>query len=134
MKNKKQFQKITFEQFLERYRPKVNSISREYNLMYDYGNKEEMDFVKSFKNNYIWTEIETDYEETYIIPGFHIVNRLCYYITDKAWEHENIEINTSSMISIGKAKDACINFLESIDIFLEEEQQIALDIYFSQLI
>lgn len=42
--------------------------------------------------NTIWTLIEVD-GEGYIIPGFHFVNRYCYYVTTNPWDNENIEIN-----------------------------------------
>ena len=33
----------------------------------------------------VWTEVATDNGD-YIIEGFHIVDRLCYYITETPWE------------------------------------------------
>lgn len=40
--------------------------------------------VLSFENKYIWTILEGDDGVSRIAPGYHLVNRLAYIITEKA--------------------------------------------------
>jgi len=42
----------------------------------------------------VWTIVETgdpEDESWYAIPGYHIVNKIDYAVTEKPWEHEHIE-------------------------------------------
>lgn len=42
----------------------------------------------------VWTVVETGDPEDgswYAVPGFHIVNKIDYVVTEVPWEHENIE-------------------------------------------
>jgi len=44
--------------------------------------------------NRVWTIVETGDEEDgnwYVIPGYHIVNKIDYAVTEVPWTHENIE-------------------------------------------
>ena len=36
--------------------------------------------------HFVWTAVDGESDKIIIIPGFHIVNRLGYYVTDKPWE------------------------------------------------
>ena len=54
---------------------------------------EEFEFVQKADNNHIWTEVDGD-SGTYIIAGYHFVNRIHYYITENPWEDEYTEIPT----------------------------------------
>lgn len=44
--------------------------------------------------NRVWTIVETgdpDDENWYATPGYHIVNKIDYCVTEIPWPHENIE-------------------------------------------
>ena len=101
-------------EFFERYRPIQNPYTEEgswNNTMFEtYG--DELAYVKSseFSDKQIWTLIDCENEETYIIPGFHFVNRNGYFITQIPWEDDTIEVNCNEMITREQAIDAFINF------------------------
>lgn len=40
---------------------------------------------------HVWTLIDGD-EGDALLPGFHIVNRIGYIVTEHPWEHELIEV------------------------------------------
>ena len=51
----------------------------------------EFDEVKDMDYRVVWTVVETgdpDNESLYALPGFHIVNRLGYLVSDVAWDDE----------------------------------------------
>jgi|5_EtaG_2_1085323.scaffolds.fasta_scaffold06106_3 hypothetical protein len=77
--------------FYSKYKPFYNHIEyKEYDKGQTKGNEigsamyfetygEDLEFVKSFDNKFIWTIIESD-DKQYIVQGFHYVNRLNYLI------------------------------------------------------
>jgi hypothetical protein len=100
---------LTFEEFEEKYKPQENLIIKENTYLYEiFG--EELEYVKKQHNNFIWTLIDTDDEEQWIIPGYHIINRSSYLITEIPWENENIQVNYNEMIDFTLAKITCLNF------------------------
>ena len=50
---------------------------------------EDLDFVRSQKNNHIWTLLDNDK----LVAGYHFVNRVNYIITIKPWTDENLCLN-----------------------------------------
>lgn len=44
----------------------------------------ELEFVLSQPENHIWTWTDSD-EGTFLSSGYHLVNRLGYFITEKPW-------------------------------------------------
>ena len=48
---------------------------------------EELDFVCTQDNKYVWTWIQGDMSDL-IVAGYHYVNRLGYYITEVPWDDE----------------------------------------------
>jgi hypothetical protein len=62
-------------------------------VMYEtYGDEQEL--VRRTKNEYVWTYIDGN-EGTYLIAGYHIVNRIGYFICEEKWDHENIQVEVS---------------------------------------
>lgn len=53
----------------------------------------ELYYVKEYDEKYVWTEVDGDYG-TYIVSGFHLVNRLQYFITEKPWEDSYTQVPT----------------------------------------
>jgi hypothetical protein len=44
--------------------------------------------------NRVWTIVETgdpEDENWYALPGYHIVNKIDYVVTEVPWPHENVE-------------------------------------------
>lgn len=94
--------KKTDEQFYELYKPEFNQVILKNTqhapedmcpfggCMYEtFG--EELEYVKTKLNKHIWTIVDTDGDNFVIIAGFHFVNRLGYFVTEKAWEDEHEE-------------------------------------------
>lgn len=75
--------------FAEKYRPEYNHINGntdEYNHSFEtYG--VELDYVKAQGNNRIWTRVQGDMSDL-IVAGYHLVNRLEYYVTEVPWDNE----------------------------------------------
>jgi len=85
---------ITFNEFLETYTLVDNFYASdrpfEGKMFETFG--KELDFVKSkINSNQVWTIIDSD-GEWYVLPGFHIVNRLGYFVTEQVYNEELIEI------------------------------------------
>ena len=76
--------------FLEKYKPEYNHINGntdEYNHAFEtYG--AEVEYVKSKPNNHIWTRVQGDMSDL-IVTGYHLVNRLEYYVTEVPWTNED---------------------------------------------
>jgi hypothetical protein len=83
---------MTYDYWEANFKPIKNSLVKYDQLHFEtYG--EEAEFVQKADNKYIWTEVDGD-EGTYIISGYHWVNRIHYYITEKPWEDEMTEVPT----------------------------------------
>ena len=51
----------------------------------------EYEDAKTKPTEHVWTVVEVD-GDLYVIPGWHVVNRIGYNVTEQPWEHENIEV------------------------------------------
>ena len=80
----------TLQSWVDTFKPITNSIRNNGDTAFEtYG--EEVEFVQKADNKYIWTEVDGD-SGTYIISGYHYVNRIQYYITTNPWEDEMTEV------------------------------------------
>lgn len=86
---------MTYDYWVENFKPVRNKISKyadESTINFEtYG--EEVEFVTKQDPNKIWTEVDGD-SGTYIISGYHWVNRIQYYVTEEPWTDEYTEIPT----------------------------------------
>jgi hypothetical protein len=82
----------TYDAWVDTFKPIKNNLVKYDQLHFEtYG--EEVEFVQKADNKYIWTEVDGD-AGTYIIAGYHFVNRIHYYITENPWEDEFTEVPT----------------------------------------
>lgn len=51
----------------------------------------EFDEVKDLPLNTVWTVVDTDDGHWIAQPGFHVVNKLGYVVTQKPWSDSEIE-------------------------------------------
>lgn len=110
---------INIDEFIEIYKPVKNHIIQDtpYNgYMFETFGK-EIDYIVKLANKpeskqYVWTLLECADEEQYIVPGYFLINRLGYFITEIPWESENIQVNDNEMCTIEEAIDYCISFGE----------------------
>ena len=78
---------LTEEQWFEQFKPIPNYLDDnasfhdgEHGYMFEtYG--EELEFVQSQEPNRIWTYCDGDDGGTYISDGYHVVNRIGYFVT-----------------------------------------------------
>lgn len=89
------FREIAEEGWVEQYRPIQNHIVGNASFggcMFEtYG--DEQVFVKAQDPHHIWTYGDGDDGGTYVWNGYHIVNRIGYFITEVPWqENEEIQV------------------------------------------
>ena len=91
---------MTTDEWMKEFRPVANHIEKnspwenengEGTMFETYG--EELDFVKKTNNENpfrVWTIMDCDESDDLIIcEGFHFVNRMGYFITEKNFDKEN---------------------------------------------
>jgi hypothetical protein len=105
-----------YDDWVDQYQPIENPFDKDAGyegcMFETYG--EENEFVLDKLNrNTVWTLITGDNEDSWVIPGYHIVNRMGFFITTKPWESTDIQVNDNEMCTIGAAKYACIEFIEN---------------------
>ena len=86
---------MTYEKWLDGFQPVINSLATNApfdGLMFEtFG--AELDYVRSMPARQVWTLVEGDENELIIIGGYHLVNRIGYFITDQPWQdNETIEV------------------------------------------
>lgn len=52
---------------------------------------EDLEFIAKTPNEFVWTWIDGD-EGTWIVNGFHWVNRIGYFVAEKSCEEEFVEV------------------------------------------
>jgi hypothetical protein len=81
----------------EKYKPVSNHLdpdaswhNGEYGIMFEtYG--EELDYVISqIDKNTVWTYIDNNEGGLSVVAGYHIVNRIGYFITEVPWESDDL--------------------------------------------
>lgn len=85
----------TYDAWVKEFQPMPNHLRAQRDFLelpYEtYG--DEAEYVKLQDEKHIWTEVDGD-SGTYIIAGYHWVNRIQYYITNKPWTDEYTEVPT----------------------------------------
>jgi hypothetical protein len=82
----------TYDAWFKEFEPIPNHITKYPDILHFETYGEEYEFVKAQDPNHVWTEVDAD-EGTYIVAGWHYVNRIHYYITNKPW-NDDIEVPT----------------------------------------
>ena len=84
---------MTYDYWADTFKPIKNTITKYPDVLHFETYGEEVEFVCKADNKYVWTEVDGD-SGTYIIAGYHYVNRIHYYITEKPWDDEYTEVPT----------------------------------------
>ena len=53
---------------------------------------EELEFVQTHKDNQIWTLIDGNDGKLYIEAGYHLCNRVHYFVTKNTWSNKNLVV------------------------------------------
>jgi hypothetical protein len=102
--------RITIDEWCDTYKPIINPNNDwggEYSAFETF--TPDVTFVSSHPDNVIWTEIDSG-EGVSIVSGYHLVNRIQYYITEKPWTED-----TEVPISIDKECDCMSDGDANID-------------------
>lgn len=77
-----------------KYKPLKNHITNDGNDKFEtYG--EELDFVRSVYDTdprRVWTLVDGDDGNLYIVDGYHLVNRINYFVTEVPFEGKFMEV------------------------------------------
>ena len=89
---------MTYDKWEEIYKPIKNTVSKypDDSLIHFETYGEEYDAVtKAHEINpkIVWTEVDGD-SGTYILSGWHFVNRIHYYITENPFDDDDTEVPT----------------------------------------
>lgn len=79
-----------FDIFMEKFEPIEHPNEEGFYMFETYG--EELTLVeKHLKEKgpeYVWTAINGEKSKMWLVPGFHRVDRLGYFLTTKPWDEE----------------------------------------------
>lgn len=77
-----------WDKWAEKYKPVKNHFSKDDNnyTFETYG--DEVEFVKSHDQHYIWTWVDGDMSSL-VVAGYHFVNRIGYHISEIPWTDED---------------------------------------------
>ena len=103
---------MTYDYWVENFHPIYSNPDNDTMQWETYG--DEVQYVIQQDDHNVWTEVDGD-EGTYIVNGYHLVNRIHYYITEKSWEGDYIEIPTW----INRDCD-CVNYIGQADMYCED--------------
>ena len=71
---------------IEDFKPINNKFRPEEQMFETFG--KELEFVKDQPENKVWTLMDDDDGNLVITTGFHVVNRVGYYVTEIPWNRE----------------------------------------------
>jgi len=83
----------TYDAWVDTFKPITNKFSKNPDCITFETYGEEQELVRTTDPKFIWTEVDGD-GGTYILAGYHYVNRIQYYITTNPWEDEMTEVPT----------------------------------------
>jgi hypothetical protein len=91
-----QITKISFDEWLETFKPVHNHFDRYASFQDDSGLGImfetfgiELDFVRSRDPLKVWTYMDSEDGGTVIVDGYHLVNRIGYFITEVTRENKD---------------------------------------------
>jgi hypothetical protein len=79
---------LTYEEWENKYRPIKNHIVADDDTISFETYGDEVLFVCEQPNDTVWTEMDGD-DGVYIVAGYHLANRICYYVTEIPWTDED---------------------------------------------
>lgn len=80
--------KLPFDEWEATYQPMTNAITNDSDKYETYG--DELEYILQQDDRHVWTEMDSG-EGISIVSGYHLVNRINYYITNKPWT-DDIEV------------------------------------------
>ena len=78
--------RLPYDEWFDKYQPILNEIAGDEQYQFEtYG--DELHYVLQQDDKHIWTEMDGD-NGVYIVSGYHLVNRIQYYITEVPYDPE----------------------------------------------
>ena len=75
---------MTYQEWVDKYKPIKNHLVKDDITSFEtYG--DEVLFVCEQPNSTVWTELDGD-NGVYLVSGYHLANRISYYVTDVPWD------------------------------------------------
>ena len=71
---------------IEDFKPINNKFRPEEQMFETFG--KELEWVKDQPENKVWTLMDDDDGNLVITTGFHVVNRVGYYVTEIPWDRQ----------------------------------------------
>ena len=79
---------ITYEEWASKYRLMPNHVTN-HSGSYSYETYgEELEYILLQDDKHVWTELDGD-NGVYIVNGYHLVNRINYYLTNVPWQEDD---------------------------------------------
>jgi hypothetical protein len=113
---------MTYDYWVDNFQPMPNHLVDDGDTLHYETYGEEVEYVKLQDNKHIWTEVDGD-SGTYIVAGWHFVNRINYYITNKPWDDEWTEIPTwywRECDCVERVQDGILEYSDGYDPDCEE--------------
>ena len=115
------FIEMSFEEWVEAYKPIYNHIDKNASFQDDSDNGlmfetygDEVEFVKSQSPDKIWMYGDGDDGGSYIWNGWHIVNRIGYFVTEVPCPP-----NTTIQIQVGDSPEEC----EKCEVYIYDPEE-----------
>lgn len=91
--------KMEYDEWYDTYKPIKNTIGQPddiwLNIIFETFGAEQEFVMDNIANNTVWTMVDGD-DGVWIINGFHFVNRIGYFVTEKPYD-PNIHYNILDM-------------------------------------
>ena len=103
---------MDFDEWHDKYKPIKNHLARGENRDYFETYDLELGYVLGIADTQpkrVWTYVDGD-GGTYLVDGYHLVNRIYYYITAVNWIFNNLPF-PRSFLSICKVRSSISTFL-----------------------
>jgi hypothetical protein len=84
--------RLTYDEWVEKYKPIKNKFEKTTlfgGCAFDYSEEDQWEFLKKQNPKNVWTMV-SEGDDSFIISGFHWVNRDFYFVTKKEVEIENL--------------------------------------------
>ena len=79
---------MTYEEWASKYRLMPNHVTN-HSGSYSYETYgEELEYILLQDDKHVWTELDGD-NGVYIVNGYHLVNRINYYLTNVPWQEDD---------------------------------------------
>ena len=125
---------LTYAQWEAQYKPVDNQFAEGAAMggkMFEtYG--EEVEFVKTHKPQYIWTWVDDGEGGSGLAAGWHVVNRLGFFVTEEPWtnEYEWVQVDTPSQVYVANEngdwwrwEDEQVIYVLDVDTLSDEQKE-----------